>query len=94
MIRIRHHRRRLPRHPSTLPPVQAIPPSSRTDFGQVALSSQIRRSPFAGTVVLGPFLLSLGLRLGLQSNLPAKRRCGILPLARVGSSAREGFGDG
>jgi hypothetical protein len=55
----------------TIFPVQAIPPSSRTDFGQVALSSQIRRSPFAGTIVLGPFLLSLGLRLGLQSNLPA-----------------------
>ena len=29
------------------PPVQATPPSSRTDLGQVALSSQIRRSPFA-----------------------------------------------
>jgi hypothetical protein len=58
----------------TILPVQAIPPSSRTDFGQVALSSQIRRSPFAGTIVLGPFLLSLGLRLGLQSNLPAGER--------------------
>ena len=53
--------------------VQAIPPSSWTDFGQVVLSSQIRRSPFAGTIVLGPFLLSLGLRLGLGSNLPASR---------------------
>jgi hypothetical protein len=58
----------------TIFPVQAIPPSSRTDFGQVALSSQVRRSPFAGTIVLGPFLLSLGLRVGLQSNLPAGER--------------------
>ena len=58
----------------TIFPVQAIPPSSWTDCGQVALSSQVRRSPFAGTIVLGPFLLSLGLRLGLQSNLPADER--------------------
>ena len=36
----------------TIFPVQAIPPSSRTYFGQVALSNQIRRSPFAGTIVL------------------------------------------
>jgi hypothetical protein len=49
----------------------SLPPWSRTDFGQVALSSQIRRSPFPGTIVLGPFLLALGLRLGLRSNLPA-----------------------
>jgi hypothetical protein len=58
----------------TIFPVQAIPPSSRTDFGQVVLSSQIRRSPFAGTIVLGPFLLSLRLRLGLRSNFPAGER--------------------
>ena len=58
----------------TIFPVQTIPPSSRTDFGQVALPSQIRRSPFAGTIVLGPFLLSLGLRLRLQSNFPAGER--------------------
>ena len=43
-------------------------------LGKVPLSSQIRRSPFAGTIVLGPFLLSLGLRLGLQSNIPAGER--------------------
>jgi AraC-like DNA-binding protein len=30
-----------------------------------------RNGPDAGTIVLGPFLLSLGLRLGLRSNLPA-----------------------
>jgi hypothetical protein len=40
----------------------------------VALSSQIRRSPFAVTIVLGPFLPSLGLRLGLPSNLHAGER--------------------
>ena len=43
----------------TIFPRAGDPASSRTDFGQVALSSQIGRSPFAGTIVLGPFLLSL-----------------------------------
>jgi hypothetical protein len=38
------------------------------------LAVTIRRSPFAGTIVLGPFLLSLGLRLRLRSNLPAGER--------------------
>ena len=37
----------------------------------VRAPSAFWRSPLAGTIVLGPFLLSLRLRLGLRSNLPA-----------------------
>ena len=43
-----------------------------------------------GTLVLGPFLLCLGLRLGLQSNLPAGERESHLCRARYGPLMEEG----